>query len=108
MTVRDELGAMVRETDTVQSLLCGLEAESVKLLSTICAEFEDTGTGVPDHHLNLIGYLGELVLRALCAADLINREAGDRLSICRYRPTEKGLSYYRRLVSENVPDAASD
>lgn len=103
MTVHDELGAMVRETDSVQSLLRGLEAESIKALSTICGEFESTGRGVPDHHLNLIGYLGELALRALTAADLISRENGDRLSICRYRPTEKGLSYYRRLLSENVP-----
>jgi hypothetical protein len=102
MGAREDLAALLRDTETVQSLVRGLEAESTKMLASICAEFESTDKGVPDHHLHVVGYLGDAALRALLSAQLIDREPGDRLSICRYRPTEKGLSCYRALVAENV------
>ncbi len=91
---------VVKQTETMQALLQSLEREPVKLLTAICREHEATGKAVPDHHLNLSGYFGEAILRALVAANLVTREREDRFALYGYRPTEQGLSYYRALLNE--------
>jgi hypothetical protein len=59
-----------------------------------------TKGAVPDHHLNLAGYSGEAMLRALVSANLITRERGDRFSLYGYKPTQEGLKYYKAMVKE--------
>jgi DNA-binding MarR family transcriptional regulator len=91
---------LIKKTETMQSLLQSLEKEPAKLLAAVCREYEVTNKAVPDHHLNLAGYSGEAMLRALVSANLITRERGDRFSIYGYKPTEAGLKYYKAMLKE--------
>ena len=91
---------VVKQTETMQALLQNLEREPAKLLDTICREYEATSKAVPDHHLNLAGYFGEAMLRALVSANLITREREDRLFLYGYKPTEAGLRYYKDMLDE--------
>ncbi len=91
---------VVKQTETMQALLQSLEKEPAKLLAVICREYEVTNKAVPDHHLNLSGYLGEAILRALVSANLIAREREDRFALYVYKPTEAGLKYYRAMLDE--------
>lgn len=91
---------VVKQTETMQSLFQGLEKEPAKLLAVICREYETTNKAVPDHHLNLSGYFGEAILRALVSANLITREREDRFALYGYRPTEQGLKYHKAMIDE--------
>ena len=91
---------LISQTATMQALLQSLEKEPAKLLAAVCREYEVTNKAVPDHHLNLAGYSGEAMLRALVSANLITRERGDRFSLYGYKPTEEGLKYYKAMLKE--------
>jgi len=91
---------VVKQTETMQALLQNLEREPAKLLAAICREYEVTKKAVPDHHLNLAGYFGEAMVRALVSAKLITREREDRFSLYGYKPTEAGLKYYKAMLKE--------
>ena len=91
---------VVKQTETMQALLQSLEREPAKLLAAICREYEVTNKAVPDHHLNLAGYSGEAMLRALVSANLITREPEDRFSLYGYKPTEAGLKHYKAMLKE--------
>jgi hypothetical protein len=91
---------VVKQTETMQALLQNLEKEPAKLLAAICREYEATKKAVPDHHLNLAGYFGEAMLRALVSANLVSREREDRFSLYGYKPTEAGLKYYKAMHKE--------
>lgn len=96
----EDFVGVVKQTETMQALLQNLEMEPAKLLAAICREYEATNKAVPDHHLNLAGYFGEAMLRALVLANLITRERGDRFSLYGYKPTEEGLKYYKAMLKE--------
>jgi len=91
---------VVKQTETMQALFQNLEREPAKLLATICREYEVTNKAVPDHHLNLAGYFGEAMLRALVSANLVTKEREDRFSLYGYKPTEEGLKYYKAMLKE--------
>jgi hypothetical protein len=93
---------VIKETETMQALFQSLEKEPAKLLAAICREYETTKKAVPDHHLNLSGYFGEAILRALVSANLITREREDRFALYGYKPTEEGLKYYRAMLDEKT------
>ena len=95
-----EFTDLIRQTATMQALLHSLEREPAKLLATVCREYEVTKGAVPDHHLNLAGYSGEAMLRALVSANLITREPEDRFSLYGYKPTEAGLKHYKAMLKE--------
>ena len=79
------------------SIMKSTEGQSKKRL---CREYEVTHKAVPDHHLNLSGYFGEAILRALVSANLITREREDRFALYGYKPTELGLKYYKAMLDE--------
>ena len=91
---------VVKQTEPMQALLHSLEREPAKLLAVICREYEVTNKAVPDHHLNLGGYFGEAILRALVSANLITKEREDRFALYGYKPTEMGLKYYKAMHKE--------
>jgi len=91
---------VVKQTETMQALIQNLEREPAKLLAAICREYEVTKKAVPDHHLNLAGYFGEAMLRALVSAKLVTREREDRFSLYGYKPTEEGLKSYKAMLKE--------
>jgi len=90
----------IKKTQTMQELLKSLGEEPVKLLGSICREYERTNKAVPDHHLHLSGYFSEVILRALLSANLVTKEPEDRFSLYGYKPTEVGLKYYKGMVAE--------
>ena len=96
----EDFVGVVKQTETMQALFQSLEKEPAKLLVAICREYEATKKAVPDHHLNLSGYFGEAILRALVSANLITREREDRFALYGYKPTEAGLEYYRAMLKE--------
>jgi hypothetical protein len=96
----EEFVDVLKQTETMQALLDALEKEPAKLLAAICREYETTGKAVPDHHLNLAGYFGEALLRALVSANLVTREREDRFYLYGYKPTEAGLKYYKAMLEE--------
>jgi hypothetical protein len=96
----DDFIEVVKKTETMQALFQSLEKEPAKLLAVICREYEVTNKAVPDHHLNLSGYFGEAILRALVSANLVTREREDRFALYGYKPTEAGLKYYKAMLKE--------
>lgn len=100
MGVFEDFVGAVKQTETMQTLLQSLEREPAKLLGAICRKYEATSKAVPDYRLNLAGYFGEVMLRALVSANLVSREPGDRFSLYSYKPTERGLKYYRAMLEE--------
>ncbi len=100
MSAFEDFVKVVKQTETMQALFQSLEGEPAKLLAAICREYEVTSKAVPDHHLNLSGYFGEAILRALVSASLVTREREDRFALYGYRPTEMGLKYYRAMLQE--------
>lgn len=100
MTRFEEFTSLIKQTGTMQALLQSLVEEPVKLLNSICKEYETTNNPVPDHHLNPTGYFSEEVLRTLLSANLITRETGGSIALYVYKPTEEGLKYYRDMLQE--------
>ncbi len=96
----EDFAEVVKQTETMQALFQSLEKEPAKLLAAICREYEATNKAVPDHHLNLSGYFGEAILRALVSANLITREREDRFALYGYKPTEVGLKYFGAMLKE--------
>jgi len=96
----EEFVDLLKQTETMQALLDALEKEPAKLLAAICREYEASNKAVPDHHLNLSGYFGEAILRALVSANLITKEREDRFALYGYKPTELGLKCYRGMLEE--------
>ena len=97
MSALDDFVALIEATEVMKQVIRGLKEEPSHLLSDICREYERTGQPVPDHHLNLVGYLGEASLKALIAAELIRQQSGSRLSVYCYEPTPKGIEQYGKL-----------
>lgn len=83
----------------MKHVLESLEEEPARILIHICREYEALGRPVPDHHFHVSGYIGEVALKALVAAGLIQSRPGSRFSLYDYEPTSQGLEHYRRLVS---------
>ena len=100
MSAYDELLELVKETDIFKETVRSLEEEPIRVFGDICREFEKTGKPIPDHNINILGYFGDLSLRILSASGLIKALPVERLALRRYRPTEKGLDIYKRLVAE--------
>lgn len=100
MGVFEDFIDLIKQTETMQALLQNLEREPAKLLAAVCREYEATNKAVPDHHLNLAGYFGEAMLRALVSANLVTREPEDRFALYGYKPTEAGLKYYKAMLKE--------
>jgi hypothetical protein len=100
MGVFEDFIDVVKQTEPMQALLQNLEREPAKLLAAICREYEVTNKAVPDHHLNLAGYFGEAMLRALVSANLITKEPEDRFALYGYKPTEAGLKFYKAMLNE--------
>ena len=100
MSKFDDLVALLGKTEVMEQSFRSLREEPAFLLGNICREYEKTGQPVPDHYLQFSGYIGEVSLRALLAADLITHQSGGRLSLYSYQPTESGLEQYRNLVED--------
>jgi hypothetical protein len=93
----DDFAALIEATEVMQQLARSLKEEPARLLGYICREYEKTGEPVPDHHLNLVGYLSEVSLRALILAGLVHQQVGGWSSLYRYEPTPEGTKQHEAL-----------
>ena len=107
MSASEDFIAEIKKTETMQALLKSLEEGPTNFLRIICQEYEATNKLVPDHHLNLTGYFGEPMLRALLSAGMITKELGGVFCLYGYKPTEAGLNYYKRMFTEKEPEKES-
>jgi len=99
MGALDDFFALLEATEVMQQVVRSLKEEPAHLLGDICREYDRTGRPVPDHHLNLVGYLGEASLKALISAELVHQQPGDSLALYYYEPTAKGMEQYEGLKS---------
>jgi hypothetical protein len=97
MSAMDEFAALLEKTEVMKQVLRSVREEPAYLLRDICRDHQHTGLAVPDHRLQLMGYMGGAALKALLAAGLIKQHAGGRLALYTYGPTEKGLEQYEKL-----------
>jgi len=88
---------LIQETETIKQVIRNLREEPAYLLGNICRQYEKTGHPVPEHQLNITGYLGEVSFKALLAAGLISQQPGGRICLYCYEPTQNELGQYRNL-----------
>ncbi len=97
MGALDNFFALLEATEVMHQVVRSLKEEPARLLGDICREYERTGQSVSDHHLNLVGYLGEASLKALISAELVYQQPGNRFALYCYEPTAKGMEQYEGL-----------
>lgn len=100
MSTLDNFFTLLEATQVMQQVIRSLKEEPAHLLGHICREHESTGRPVPDHHLNLVGYLGEASLKALISAGLVRQQPGNRLALYCYEPTAEGVKQYEGLKAD--------
>lgn len=100
MSAIDDFARLIEATDVGKHMLHSLKEEPARLLGRICREYDRTGTPVPDHNLELYGYMGEAAVTALVSAGLIRRQPGGRTSLYCYEPTAEGISQYEKLKAD--------
>jgi len=93
----DDFVALIEVTEVMQQMTRSLREEPARLLCDICREYEATGQPVPDHHVNLVGYLGETLLKALISAGLVRQQPGSWVSLYCYEPTPEGMKQCEAL-----------
>jgi hypothetical protein len=102
MGARDDFLALVHNTEVMKHLLQLMEQEPFRIFTAICKEYEHTGKPVSDHHIPHSTYVGELALKALVAAGLVEQQPGGRVSLYQYKPTDQGVTTYKNLVAEGT------
>ena len=102
MGARDDFLALVHDTEVMKHLLQLAEQEPFRIFTAICKEYEHTGKPIPDHHIPHSTYVGELALKALVAAGMVEQQPGGRVSLYQYKPTEQGVAAYKNLAAEGV------
>lgn len=98
----------IKNTDVMGRVFGLMEKEPAYLLRMICDEFDTSGNALPDHRLQLNGFIEDISIKALVAAGFVNREDGGRLSLYKYSPTEKGMQEYRNLLKSGYYDNAGN
>lgn len=102
LSAMDEFAALLERTEVMKQVLKSLKEEPAHLLRDICRDYRQTGEPVPDHRLQLVGYMGEAALIALLSAGLIEKQPGGRLSLYCYEPTQEGLRQWEKLEAEGA------
>ena len=100
MGALDDFFALLETTEVMQQVIMSLKEEPAHLLGGICREYERTSQPVSDHHLSLVGYLGEASLKALISAELVHQQPGNRLALYCYEPSAKGMEQYEGLKAD--------
>lgn len=100
MSAIDEFSALIENTEVVKQALRSLREEPAYLLSSICRHYENTGKPVPDHHLQLVGYMGEASLKGLVASGMVTQQPGGSFSLYCYEPTKEGQKLYKKLKED--------
>jgi len=89
---------LIKDTEIMIQVESSLKQEPLKLLTDICKKNEKSGLPVADYNLHIHGYIGEVSLKALTQAGLVEKVDGGKISLYSYQPTGSGLEYYRKLT----------
>jgi len=100
MSAIDEFTTLMENTEVMKQVFRSIREEPAYRLRDICREYARTGNPVPDHRLQLFGYMGEMAIKALLSAGLVARHSGGTLSLYTYEPTAEGLRHYAGLRDE--------
>jgi len=100
MSALDQLATTLQATDVMQQVLSSTREDPARLLGQICREYEKRKNPVSDHSIALVGYMGEVSLKALVSAGLITRSTGGSRSLYCYEPTAEGLRQHENLKAE--------
>lgn len=100
MSDLDEFEKVLRETDIFKQVSKSMLDEPLKLLVDICNKSILNDKPVPDHSLHIQGYIGDVALKTLIEAGLIEKLDGGRVSLYSYQPTESGTAFYKKIKSE--------
>ena len=105
---QEELAQIIRESGPLQQLLEELEQYPAALFRRVCALGSARGGPVPDYDLGLVPYLGEVSLRALEQAQLIERVDRQSIAMHAYVPTAKGKALWERLQAQLASPSPQD
>ncbi|MBI4236456.1 MAG: hypothetical protein HY688_03760 [Chloroflexi bacterium] len=100
MGALEEFDAVVQGTEVIRRVLHSLTIEAAQALRQVCRESEQTGKPLPDYRLSTGGYMGEMIVRALIEASLMEEVLADRRAVRQYQPTERGLAFYHKFAEE--------
>jgi len=99
----DDFTGSVRGTPVVTRVMESMMIEAAQALRDICRAFQATGEPMGGHHLPAGGYMGEMIVRALIEADLIEEVEGEERGFMRrYKPTRNGEKTYAKLDKEDA------
>jgi len=104
---REELAGIVRESSPFRQLREELEQYPLSLFRRVCTLNVERGGPVPDYTLGLVPYLGDVSLRALEQAQLIEKVERRSPGVHAYEPTAKGKALWQRLQAEVAAAATS-
>lgn len=100
MSAIDDFATLVETTEPVKQVIKSVREGPARLLRDVCQTYQRTGQRVPDHNLDLVGYLAETSLAALISLNLITQHDGGTSSIYAYEPTAEGLKQYEKLKAD--------
>jgi hypothetical protein len=99
----DEFSKSVSATAVVRRVVESMMIEAAQALRDICVRWEAMHEPLGDHHLPAGGYMGEMVVRALIEAGLIEEVTPkERGFLRRYKPTDQGMATYNGLKGEDA------
>jgi hypothetical protein len=92
-----ELQQLLESTEIMLQVKKSLDEEPLKLLRDICRKSGDDDLPVPDYNLPVQGYTGDVALKALVQAGLVDKIDGGRVALFSYKPTALGIDYCKKL-----------
>jgi hypothetical protein len=97
MSFKKEFLDLLESTEIIRQVKNNLDEEPVKLLHEICAKSGQDNLPVPDYNLPIQGYTGDVALKALVQAGLVDKVDGGRVALYSYKPTSLGIDYCKKL-----------
>jgi hypothetical protein len=97
MSFINEFQQLLESTEIMLQVKKSLEEEPLKLLRDICRKSGDGKLPVPDYNLPIQGYTGDVALKALVQAGMLEKSDGGRVALFSYKPTELGIDYSKKL-----------
>jgi hypothetical protein len=97
MSFIKEFQQLLDSTEIMAQVRKSLEEEPLNLLREICKKSGQDMAPVPDYSLPVQGYTGDVALKALVQAGLVDKIDGGRVALFSYKPTDLGIEYYKKL-----------
>ena len=97
MTTIKDFHELLKSTEIMAQVVNSLEEEPLKLLKDICRKNEQSGQPVPDYNIPVQGYIGDVALKSLVQAGLLDKIDGGKIALYSYQPTGLGNEYCKKL-----------